>query len=155
MRYLENMLNKELYYVSLIVFAGIFLQDFKLYSALSINTKLEVKSKTVDVIQIVRNFTREVSESLLQVTNRKGWMCHKDCQDQKNLRKILTENRKEKKPQSVDSYPPTDLSAAIRPKLGLLIHKAKRRRKGNIMSLIIRKMFDVSPNRYISLTGVL
>ena len=102
------MLNKELYYVSLIVFAGIFLQDFKLYSALSINTKLEVKSKTVDVIQIVRNFTREVSESLLQVTNRKGWMCHKDCQDQKNLRKILTENRKEKKPQSVDSYPPTD-----------------------------------------------
>ena len=155
MRYLENMLNKELYYVSLIVFAGIFLQDFKLYSALSINTKLEVKSKTADVIQIVRNFTREVSESLLQVTNRKGWMCHKDCQDQKNLRKILTENRKEKKPQSVDSYPPTDLSAAIRPKLGLLIHKAKRRRKGNIMSLIIRKMFDVSPNRYITLTGVL
>ena len=139
------MLIKELYRVSLIVFAGIFLQDFKLYSALSINTELEAKSKTVDVIEVVRNFTREVSESLLQVTNKKGWMCHKDCQDQKNLRKILTENRKEKKIQSGDSYPPSDLSAAMRPKLEFLIHKAKRRRKGSIMSLIIRKMFDISP----------
>ena len=141
------MLIKELYYVLLTVFAGIFLPDFKLYNALSINTELEVKNKTVDVIEVVRNFTREVSESLLQVTNKKGWMCHKDCQDQKNLREILIENRKEKKFQSVDSYPPTDLSAAMRPKLGFLIYKAKKRRKGNIMSLIIRKMFDISPKR--------
>ena len=141
------MLIKELYYVLLTVFAGIFLPDFKLYNALSINTELEVKNKTVDVIEVVRNFTREVSESLLQVTNKKGWMCHKACQDQKNLREILIENRKEKKFQSVDSYPPTDLSAAMRPKLGFLIYKAKKRRKGNIMSLIIRKIFDISPKR--------